>query len=216
MRVQTLINGNSVRKLWVGSFLPIVATLVAGLGKLAPWNDTTVVSVNVAVFVAYWIRFMLGNSNYLEATYSSINNSTPTALKRALFDCGLILLHIAAFLAMGTWICECRRFTAALIFLNLTDLFWLIYEPRIYSLRYRIWWARRKHPHGSFTIPAEWFQPYAPYMWMRSNVLAATMLTIGLFWAPASCALVGAFTIVVGTINTILDLVRTRLRVHGK
>ena len=65
-------------------------------------------------------------------------------------------------------------------------------------------------------IDGEWFQPYAPYMWMRSNVLAATMLTIGLFWAPASCALVGAFTIVVGTINTILDLVRTRLRVHGK
>ena len=115
---------------------------------------------------------------------------------------------------MANWIADCRHFTVALVLLNLSDLLWCVYEPRVLPLGFQIWLVSRKWGRcRDFTIAADSFRDYAPRTWMRSNLVAALVLTLGLLLAPDGCTIIGASVCLVGVVNTVMDVKKTHLRV---
>lgn len=213
-------DGANLRNIWLGFCATTIARLVVGLEGQSDTN--LLIMVDLAIFAAYWLRFLLGNLNYLKATYTAAFVRSTAGQMRARYDLVLVVLHGFCFLFLAGRIGDCVRFTHALILLNLSDLFWLAYEPRVYPLDFRIWrlcrTCARNHGNGRF-IDLAWVSEhwnYAPRYWMWSNLAAAAILTAGLFLGSERCVVLTAMVAVVGTCNSMFDIRKTGLRVKRK
>lgn len=124
---------------------------------------------NGGVFMITLVAFLIGNTIYLAATYST---QPRVPISKVIGDAALLILHGGCFWAMARSVNDAPGFNAALIALCFADTVWLVFDPL----------ARPQ------AVPAE---RYAPRSWILINAFFGLILIVIRFAVddPASLSL---------------------------
>ena len=91
--------GKAVRVIWLGFCATTVARAVTGLEN--HHGADLLAMVDFAIFAAYWLRFLFGNVNYLDVTYTASFMRTMAGRTRARYDAVLMAVQGFSFLLLA-------------------------------------------------------------------------------------------------------------------
>ena len=192
---RTLENG------WIAAALVIlIVALTRGLVSLKGTASPLLMVADCVIFARYLISFFLGNIRYLDQTFFGSQKTHSRARVRVGYDVVLLLLHAVALGGMALSLADIRSFQEWVIVLLLTDLWWLVYEPRTRPTSLRRMWAALWSPLRSADVdPLPLREEYLPRTWMLNNLAIAILLYACLRIAgPESCTVLNFATMLLG------------------
>jgi hypothetical protein len=197
---------------WLAVMLTVMGFALREVARVVASGEfNATIAVSAFVFFASWFRFYFGNFSYFDDTYSTERRNCSELAFRSKMDVILFVLHMAAFVLMSMTITRPGDFVTSVIFLNLTDCWWLVYEPRCWPPTVHVAWLvlRGRSLRSARVLAAK---PYNPRLWTWNNLACAVVVLVlrRTLLMPEDCALLFAAAAAASLVTGAIDLLLTR------